>query len=197
MTDTAAPQATPAAPSPLAPPPKRSRPAPGWLLWAVVLLLVWLVVRVDSLQAQNETLRGEVHDLATAVSGRPPQAVGEAALDLPPPDAEASRRAINEAYRAVFSSATPPEQWAGLVTAPGDLGQRLRRLSGGRCGTAVPVLESIRFTGDDDAQVGFRFVGVDLARGVPFSGGARRDGGVWKVTAQTLDEVVRLAESAC
>ena len=120
-------------------------------------------------------------------------------IDLPPPDAEAARRSINDSYRAVFSTATPPEQWRTYVAEPGDQGARLSTLRSGRCSGATAVVTDIRFTGDDTASVTFRFEGsgVSGAEGVTFTGGARRGPQRWLVTTDGIDRVVDTATGFC
>lgn len=177
---------------------------PRWVVVVaglVVVLLVVVLLQLSAVRRDQRALAEQVSRVATA-PGLEMGTFGMTTtttqvLDLPPPDAEASRRAINDAYRAVFSPATTPEQWAGLVSSPGDLGERLGALRDGPCAAAVPVLSAVRFTGDDDAQVDFGFTGVQIAEGVAFRGGAVREGGTWKVTPQTVESVLGMAESAC
>jgi hypothetical protein len=95
-------------------------------------------------------------------------------IDLPPPDAEAARRSINDSYRAVFSTATPPEQWRTHVAEPGDQGARLSTLRSGRCSGATAVVTDIRFTG-----------------------GARRGPQRWLVTTDGIDRVADTATGFC
>jgi hypothetical protein len=172
-----------------------------WFMVFAVVALALLVWQLLALRGQVASLDDKVTNLRDAAQpAQPPAPVTTAPpVDLPPPDAETARRSINDSYKAVFSTATPPERWRTFVADPGDQGARLSTLRSGRCSGATAVVTDIRFTGDDTAAVTFRFEGsgVSGAEGVTFTGGARRAPDRWLVTTDGIDRVVNTAAGFC
>ena len=188
------------------PPPQggQRRGAPMWVTVLMGIALVVLLVQVNNLRADVSQLRLDLNNAQSAASAPSFDSDVTAAtvappLDLPPADGEAARRAINDTYRMIFDPATPAEVWPTLLTEPGDLGRQLADFRTGRCAGATAVLTDIRFTGDDNAVVTFRFDGSGIAgaEGFPFQGGARRNGPGWQATPEGVAAVVNTARSMC
>ena len=183
-------------------PPGGGSRVPTWLVVLAVVGLVVLLVQMASLRSQVGDLERQVQDLQGRAQPAPPLATPATPappMDLPPPDAEAARRQISDAYTAVFSPGTPPELWSALVLEPADLGPRLQALGAGPCAGAAVVLTDIRFTSDDSAVVTFRFTGSGLAAAdtITFAGGARRVDGAWRVTGSSVQSVLDTAADFC
>ena len=120
-------------------------------------------------------------------------------IDLPPPDADAARRAIVGTFALLFGESTA-EQRQFLLTTPSDLPDRLQALAGGPCAGALPVVTDIRFLDDDRAEVRFRFEGAALpqaASGFSFDGVVVRVDGRWLIDPMAPLRALDLGAGVC
>lgn len=176
-----------------------------WWLVVVVILVVWaLASQVMTLRNRTNELTAQVAALESRITSPLPVVPTTApALDIPPADSEAARRAVNEAVRVVFAAAPTLEQRLPFVAGPPDLAPvyapLLAALSRGPCAAAVPVLTDVRFTSDDRAMAKFRAEGttVAAARDFLFEADLVRGTERWQVTAESVGRVAELAAAYC
>lgn len=200
-------------PGPVPGRPQNGRPpAQGWLVATIVIGLVgtvlvlgWIAVAfAQRAQRADEVLgpySSDVYPTTTFVAGFPQDDPAPPVV-APPADAETATPEIAALFVRVFAPNQSPELWDANFTDATGLSEVMAQFTTGSCapGTSA-VVTGVQFTGDDRANVEFRFEGPNVpeyGRTYIFHGVAEREpGGPWKSTPDAVHEVANLAGGYC